>query len=67
MADKPDIPEVDAPRPLLRYCPLEPGELIDREACSLCPHRPEPPFTICAVSGRRSRPPRRRGFWDSEL
>ena len=49
----------------LRYCPLEPGELVSREECDRCPHRPEPPLTQCSVPKSRSRP-RGRGFWDQE-
>ena len=49
----------------LRYCPLEPGELVDWEQCSRCPHRPEPPLTLCVVP-RNGRRPRARGFWDAE-
>ncbi len=49
----------------LRYCPLEPGELVSWEECSRCAHRPEPPFTLCSAR-RRAPAARRRGFWDQE-
>lgn len=50
----------------LRYCPMEPGELVSSESCSVCQYRPEPPMTICSPP-RRAGKPRPRGFWDKEV
>jgi hypothetical protein len=50
----------------LRHCPMEPGGLVAADECSSCPHRPQPPLTVCAVSrGRRNA--RARGFWDAQV
>ena len=45
-----------------RYCPLEEGETVGLDECTLCVYRPTPPFRICAPP--RATRPRRRGFWD---